>query len=142
MEARIGIGVLTSIIITELFGVSPGGVIVPAYLSACSRSPERILATLAVALATAALCRLMSRYLLLFGRRRFSAMIVAGLFLKIILEKLATHIGTVGPGWTAVGYVVPGLIAADFDRQGVLRTSAAMVVALVFLELVGSAFSI
>ncbi|HHY45831.1 MAG TPA: poly-gamma-glutamate biosynthesis protein PgsC [Firmicutes bacterium] len=142
METRIGIGIVTSIFITELFGVSPGGMIVPAYLSACIPSPERIMATLVVAFMTAAICRFMSRYLLLFGRRRFSAMIVTGLFLRMLLEGLISHTRAIGPEWTVVGYVVPGLIATDFDRQGVLRTIAAMVVALTFLELVRSAFSI
>lgn len=69
-------------------------------------------------------------------------MIVTGLFLRLLLEGLVSHTGAIGPEWTVVGYVVPGLIASDFDRQGVLRTTAAMVVALVFLELVRNVFSV
>lgn len=140
METTLGISIATSVIISELFGVSPGGIVVPGYMWAYTRSPERVVATIGVAIATLILYRLGSRYFLLFGRRRFAAMIMIGLFLRMALQKIIS-LGTVaGPEWTAVGYIVPGLIAMSFERHGIWRPLAAMVIAITFLELVAGAF--
>jgi len=39
------------------------------------------------------------------------------------------------PHLAAVGWLVPGIIAADADRQGVLKTLAALVVATLLVKL-------
>ena len=72
------IGFVLALLWAELADISPGGIIVPGYLALYFDRPLRLLATLAAALLTLAVYRLLSRHLILFGRRRFILMVLVG----------------------------------------------------------------
>ena len=116
------LGVLVSMLYTELTGLS-AGLIIPGYLVLCLHSPMRILYTVLLALAAVGLCRLLSRFAILYGRRRF----VVLLLLTFVLDVLVTHTGLLPYGFDAIGVLVPGIMAREMDRQGIwdalLRTA-------------------
>ena len=62
---------------TELVGLSPGGIIVPGYLALYFSEPLRLVATLIDAALAFAAVRLLSKRLILFGRRRYAACLIA-----------------------------------------------------------------
>nr|WP_256515188.1 poly-gamma-glutamate biosynthesis protein PgsC [Alsobacter ponti] len=129
MTATLVIGVLASLLITEITGLTAGGIIVPGYVALMLERPSALLGFLVVSLASYGLVALLRMRLMLFGSRRFAVTVLAGLFLSLVAEWLT---GVVGPGpveWAGLGYVVPGLLAHQFDRQGVLPTLAALAVA-------------
>lgn len=138
----IALSVVFGLFLTELTGFLPGGLVVPGYLALFLNHPLRIIATLLIAGLTLACVKLLSRYLLLFGRRRFMAYILTGMSLLWLFDLLAAYIL---PSITltqrldvrAIGLIVPGLIANDAARQGLPRTliGVAMVTLAVKLAL-------
>ena len=115
------LGVIISLIYTEVTGLS-AGLILSGYLVLSLHSPLRILYTLTVALTAMGLCRLMSRGMILYGRRRFAVLILTAGFLCAGASSLdLVPVST-------VGVVLPGLIAREFDRQGILNTLLSLTV--------------
>jgi len=120
------VGVVVALAFIEISGVWPGGIIVPGYLALSLDRPERAAWTLAAAFLALGLYRLLSRYLLLFGRRRFAVMLLLGAAWAaagaILLPRLAS-----GPfDLRVVGWVIPGLIANQLGRQKTLPTLAGL----------------
>lgn len=118
------LGVVLSILFTELIGLSPGGLIVPGYFALALRSPLRIVYTLSVSLATMAICRFLGRFTILYGRRRFAASILTA----FLLDALLTASGLLPWDVTLIGCLIPGIVARDLDRQGVLPTLLSLTV--------------
>ena len=122
------LGVLVSLAFTELTGLS-AGLIVPGYLALCLESPQRIAYTLAVGL-----CRLLARVVILYGRRRFAVLLVLTYFLDLALRT----IGLIPGGLSMIGVLIPGILAREFDRQGIADTlfavtaTTALLIALTF----------
>lgn len=130
------VGVVTSLLMTEVLGVSPGGVIVPGFFALYVDSPLRIGATLLDALLALLSVRLLGRFVILFGRRRYATFLVAGFLARFLFERLIPGLAPGTPLLAAVGWLIPGILAADADRQGGLRTLAALAAATVCVKLV------
>jgi len=84
----IGIGVMVSFAFYEIVGLSPGGIVVPGYIALFLDQPIRILVTLLVALLTYFAVKILSNYIILYGRRRFLAMVLVSFFLKWLIEEI------------------------------------------------------
>ena len=69
------LGILVSLLYTEFTGLS-AGLIIPGYLALYLNSPLRLGYTLAVAAAAVGLCHILSRMVILYGRRRFAIQMV------------------------------------------------------------------
>ncbi len=106
------LGVIVSMIFTELTGLS-AGLIVPGYLVLALHSPGRIAVTLVLALVSVLLCQLVSRWLILFGRRRFAFLIL----LTFALNWALSAAGLLP--FSVIGVIMPGILAREIDRQGV-----------------------
>lgn len=106
------LGVIVSMVYTELTGFS-AGLILPGYFALQLGSPLKAVSTLAVSVCAVLLCRLVSRYLILYGRRRFTFLILASFFLTLA----ASAAGLLPFG--IIGILVPGILAREMDRQGI-----------------------
>src|SRR5665648_1248178 len=84
----IGIGIVVSFAFYEIVGLSPGGIVVPGYIALFLDQPIRILVTLLIALLTYFIISKLSNYVILYGRRRFLAMILIGFLLKWLVEEI------------------------------------------------------
>lgn len=115
------LGVIISLIYAEITGFS-AGLILSGYLALNLHNPGRVLCTLAVSLAAMGLCRLLSRGLILYGRRRFALL----LLLSVAISALVNLWGLLP--FSALGIVLPGLIAREFDRQGIINTLLSLTV--------------
>lgn len=127
------LGVIVGILFFELTGLSAAGLIVPGYIVLSLNAPLRVVYTLAIALAAAGTVRLLSRVTILYGRRRFAALVL----LAYALHTLIALSGVLPFRVDIIGCLIPGIIARDFDRQGVVKTllSLAVVTALLALLL-------
>jgi hypothetical protein len=67
---------LVSRLFNGITGIYPGCVIVPSYLVLFLHSPARIVGTLVVSLLTLVCFKLASKFLILFGTRRFVFMVL------------------------------------------------------------------
>jgi poly-gamma-glutamate biosynthesis protein PgsC/CapC len=134
----IGIGLAVSLLYSEMFGVAPGGIIVPGYLALGVYEPAALSLTLGVALLTFFVVRVLASVTILYGRRRTALMILIA-FLIGWLVRAGLGVGTpVGPfEIDVIGYIVPGLIAIWMDRQGLVVTVSSALTASILTRLTG-----
>jgi len=116
----IGIGMLISLLFSESVGVMGGGVIVPGYFALHLQDLSSVFITFFIATITFLFISILSKYLLIYGRRRvILSLLIAfliGLFFRefIYLEY--------------IGFIIPGLIASWMDKQGILRTASVIII--------------
>ncbi|MGE8081678.1 poly-gamma-glutamate biosynthesis protein PgsC [Peribacillus loiseleuriae] len=118
------VGVILSLFYAEKTGVIPAGLVVPGYLALVFTSPLFLLVTLLISLLTFLIVtKVVTRFTILYGRRKFTAMLTVGILLKLIFDyfySLVVPIEVVG--LAAIGVIVPGLIANTIQKQGVFPT--------------------
>ena len=117
-----GIGIALGFLFFEITGLTAGGIIVPGYIALYINQPMRIVITLVISLLTFGLVNFTSQFLILFGRRRFLVMILVGFLLRTTFDSLQLYLPETGLNLQAIGYIIPGLIANEFYRQGVWKT--------------------
>jgi len=136
VEAAIGLGLVISLAFTEFFGLAAGGMVVPGYLALEIQYPGRVALTFLCALLTYWIVKGISRFALVYGRRRTAAMIIVGFVLRYSLEgTVVTYFPVYSEAIAIIGYIVPGLIAVWIARQGILETLSTTVMAAVFVRL-------
>ncbi len=118
-------GAVVGLFLYERFEIAGGGIVLAGYLALFVRQPSYIAFTFGIALLTWVLVtKVLARYVLLWGRNRLAIMIFVGATLAWAIEAVwgmsrlpfEAHV---------VGIALPALLANDFQRQGVLRTSTA-----------------
>jgi len=121
------LGLVLALIYVEVTGISPGGLIVPGYFALYLNQPWRPLSTLAVAFLTLLIYRLVARYFILFGRRRFVLMILVGAFLGQAWSLTLPHLLAEPVGLRVIGWVVPGILASCLERQKIVPVLSSLV---------------
>ncbi|MCB9555904.1 MAG: poly-gamma-glutamate biosynthesis protein PgsC [Deltaproteobacteria bacterium] len=134
LTVSIGIGLVVSLLSTELFGVASAGLVVPGYLALYVRDPGHIAITVTIALATYAVVRLLSTVVVVYGRRRTALMILFGFMLGALTREWLSAWGVLQ--FSAIGYIIPGLIAIWMDRQGVAQTVASLTIVTGIVRLI------
>jgi gamma-polyglutamate biosynthesis protein CapC len=122
------IGLVLALGYVSLTGYYPGGIIVPGYLVLFADQPYRMAGTLVAALLTMAVYLLASRHLILFGKRRFVFMILLGALFSLLLSYLTPLLFPATIDYRVIGLVIPGLIAGNFERQGIAITTASLAI--------------
>ncbi len=129
------IGILVSLFVTETTGFSPGGVVTAGYLALFALQPVWLAGTLAVALVTWGVVRLLGRWLLLYGRRLFAMHLMTGMLLGQALMLAGRGLTHWDWGISVIGWIIPGLLSRDFDRQGLGPTVAVTALAVALIRL-------
>lgn len=136
LTVTMSLGVAVSIILLSITGLSAGGLIAPGYLALVLDQPTTLLVLVVITCATWGIVTLLSRVLFLYGPRRFGIAILCSLLLSALLELWRPTFGPLGIDWRSVGYIVPGLLANQFDRQGPLPTIAMLAIAAPVVRLI------
>ncbi len=123
-----GLGIAIGFLFFEITGLTAGGIIVPGYIALFINEPLRILVTLVISIITYAIVNYTSRFLVLFGKRRFLMMVLTGFLIRTVFDNFHIYFPETGIELHAIGYIIPGLIANEFSRQGVVKTVLAMAV--------------
>jgi len=129
-------GIAVSLLITELTGFSPGGVVVAGYLAMFALQPSWLVGTIVVALLTYGIVNMMQSHMLLYGRRLFAVYIMTGMFVSQVASTLFMAKSASEGGLMIIGYLIPGLIARDFSRQGIGRTMLWLCIAVLLTRLI------
>jgi len=142
VEEAIGLGLVISLMFSETLGLAAGGMVVPGYLALLIHEPLRIIGTVLVSLVTFGTLKILSRYVLIYGRRRIVVTVLLGFTFGALSRLLALRPAGVALDLSTIGYVLPGLIANWMERQGVLptlfvMTSTAVLVRLMLMLLSG-----
>jgi len=136
LTAALIVGVVVSLLLTELVGLSPGGIIVPGYVAMLLDRPAALLGFLLVAAASYAIVLALGTRLMLYGSRRFAVAVLAGLTLSVGAEWASLVFVPSHVEWVGLGLIVPGLLAHQFDRQGVLPTLVMLAIAAPLVRLI------
>ncbi|KPK64771.1 hypothetical protein AMJ83_00860 [candidate division WOR_3 bacterium SM23_42] len=133
----VGIGMFLSLILTETIGLAAGGIVVPGYIALVLHHPVQVIATILAGLITYLIIKLLSSYIIIYGRRLLIISILVGYLIAYLtrispmirLDALILDVQT-------VGFVIPGLIAYWIARQGIIPTLAAMLIVSSLVRLV------
>ncbi len=134
------IGLAVTLIFISLSGIYPGGIIVPAYLVLFIDQPFRLLGTLIISIVVLGLYRLLSRRLILFGKRRFVFIILLGACLAFVLSYILPRFFPEIIELKVIGWIIPGLLANQMEKQGLTVTLSALAIVLLLLFAVGKLF--
>lgn len=131
----IGLGLVASLLFTEAVGFAAGGFVVPGYIALFLDQPLKLLGTSIAAVITFVCVKLAGRVFLLYGRRNLVLAVLLGFVFGALMERLPVIAFTSREGISAIGYIIPGLIAYWMTRQGIIQTVAAMFIAAVLVRL-------
>jgi poly-gamma-glutamate biosynthesis protein PgsC/CapC len=130
------IGLVVGFIFYELTGISPGGVIAPAYFALFIYEPERIIMTIVIALVVYLIIRFLSSHMILYGRRKFLMAVVLSFFLKLLIETQIQPMDVIKLDLQSIGYIIPGLIANEMGRQKIVSTLLSLgIVTLIIFQI-------
>ncbi|MCC6305424.1 MAG: poly-gamma-glutamate biosynthesis protein PgsC/CapC [Rhodobacteraceae bacterium] len=140
LTLTLALGIAVSLALFQLVGLSAGGVVAPGYVALVLDRPG-MLATIAVAaFASWGLLTLAAGRLFLYGTRRFGMAILIALPITTGIQALRGGIGPIGLEWGGIGFIVPGLIAHQMDRQGPLPTLLMLAIAAPLVRVLAMIF--
>ncbi|EWG09938.1 MULTISPECIES: poly-gamma-glutamate biosynthesis protein PgsC [Bacillaceae] len=117
------LGVTLSLIFTEKTGVLPAGLVVPGYLALVFNQPVFMIVVLLISILTYLIVTHgIGRWVILYGRRKFAAMLITGICLKLILDYFYPVMPFEIFEFRGIGVIVPGLIANTIQKQGMPLT--------------------
>ncbi|MCT1903663.1 poly-gamma-glutamate biosynthesis protein PgsC [Oceanobacillus sojae] len=132
------LGVIISLLFSEKTGIVPAGLVVPGYLALVFDQPIFIAVIFGISLLTYVIVTYgLSRIVLLYGRRKFAAMLSVGIVLKLLLDYAYPMLPFEILEFRGIGVIVPGLIANTIQKQGAIITigSSLLLGALTFVIL-------
>ena len=124
-------GVAVSLLFSELTGLSPAGLVVPGYIALSLQTPWRVLYTLLIAMLAWGAARLLERWMILYGRRRFAVLILLSFLINEVI--VGVEVLPYDPGM--IGVLVPGIIANEIDKQGAMKSLLSLAVVVGILAL-------
>jgi len=117
------LGVILSLLFSEKTGIVPAGLVVPGYLALVFDQPIFIAVIFGISLLTYVIVTYgLSRIVLLYGRRKFAAMLSVGIVLKLLLDYTYPVLPFEILEFRGIGVIVPGLIANTIQKQGAIIT--------------------
>lgn len=133
--SSVALSVILSFLVTELTGLLTGGMVSAGYLAFYFSEPMRILSTFLLSALIALILRLSREFLILYGRRRFMLSILLSILFVYALEKAYFIMSPLSLDLRVIGYIIPGLIANDMEKQGIIRTSLALIIVTALVKL-------
>lgn len=138
LSISIGIGLAISLIFSEFFGILGTGLIVPGYLALHIHQPKNLILTLFIAFLSYVTVQMLSYVFIIFGKRKTVLLLLFAYFFGYLFNfewfpnsefDLISDVRT-------IGFIIPGLIAIWFERQGFFETTSVLVIASVLVRLI------
>ena len=137
LHKAIGISIILGFLFSEFLGIATGGLVSAGYMAFFMGTPARIISTLALSLIIYSLTLLLQKYIIIYGKRRFMVVVLLSLIGTWLVEQyLSKYLGFIGQDVRMVGFIIPGLIANDMFKQGVVKTLAAVTILSVIIRLI------
>jgi poly-gamma-glutamate biosynthesis protein PgsC/CapC len=118
----IGLSLVGALLSFEIVGLSPGGMIVPGYLALLGGRPYSLLVIATATGLVLLIVKCLAGYMILFSRRRFVLMVLIGFVCVRGVELILPNLSPAAADIQGIGYLVPGLMANDIEKQGLLPT--------------------
>ena len=133
-------GIILSIIFYEITEISPGGLIVPAYIAFYINDPQRISITIVAGILTFLIVKFISDHTIIYGRRKFAMCIMISFVIRLLVKYFNIYIVNEYEvyilGGSIIGVIIPGIIAQEIDRHGVIRTVSSLMILSIFIKAV------
>lgn len=136
LTLSIGLGLAASLLYSELFGLAAGGMVVPGYLALYANKPVDVGLTLLAALVTFGVLRGLSQIAIVYGRRRTALTILVGYLVGLAFRMWLESPITPFTEGAIIGFIIPGLIAIWYQRQGVIETTLSLLTAAIIVRMV------
>lgn len=138
--SAIAMGLVVGLLFSEAFGMTAGGMIVPGYFAVFLDDPLAIALTVGAALITFVLVRTVSRFAVVYGRRRIVITLLIGFLVGMLIRSAPALAGSAnalpsGGEPLVIGFIIPGLIALWIDRQGLVETLSVLTASAVVVRL-------
>jgi poly-gamma-glutamate biosynthesis protein PgsC/CapC len=116
--ACLGIGLVFALLCYLTTNLSPGGMITPGWIAvSLIEDPPAAGVIVVMTVLTYVLTRLMQRYVILYGKRLFAAIVLLSVLLQLTLFMLVQRDLPLLFAHQTLGFVAPGLIAYQLVRQ-------------------------
>lgn len=137
VELSITLGLVFSLLSYEVFGLAAGGIVVPGYIALQLSEPDRLAGILIVSLVTYFIIKVLANYTFLYGRRQMVMCLLIGCLLANFSRQfLMIDVTSSTIQLQAVGWVIPGLIAHWFGKQGIFKTLSVLFITSVLVRLI------
>jgi poly-gamma-glutamate biosynthesis protein PgsC/CapC len=122
------IGVLVGLLLADITGITAGAIIAPGYIALLLDQPKALLGVIAAVIGTHVIVSVLAPWLSLYGTR-LTVSILVGLILATAIGYLRSELVSEVLIWAGLGYIVPGLIAHQWYRQGFWPTMLMLAIA-------------
>jgi poly-gamma-glutamate biosynthesis protein PgsC/CapC len=136
LTLSIGLGLAAALLYGELFGLAAGGMVVPGYIALFADKPLDVGLTLLAALLTFGILKGLSHIAIVYGRRRTALTILIGYLVGLTFRLWLDSGAAPFAEGAVIGFIIPGLIAIWYQRQGVLETTLSLVTAAIIVRMV------
>ena len=130
------VGLIVGFLFYEMVGISPGGVIAPAYFALFIHQPGKIAVTILIAVLVWLIILFLSKWMIIYGRRKLLIALSLGFLFKLLFEFKIQPLTGFQIDLQSIGYIIPGLVANEMVRQKTLPTLAALGIVTILIYLI------
>lgn len=131
------LGIIISIIFYEITEISPGGLIVPAYIAFYMDNPKRVAITIMAGIMIYFIVKFISDRTILYGRRKFTVYILVGFLLRELLKYFNIYLEGFDIfilGGNIIGIIIPAIMARDIERNGMIKSVFSLLMLSIFIK--------
>lgn len=136
LHTAVALSVILGFASVEFLGLLSGGIVSAGYLAFYLEQPFRIVSTLALAVLVCLLVKLLQNFMIIYGRRRFMVTILLSIILSTVIEGSFIITSGIAQDLRMIGYIIPGLISNDMEKQGIFKTLAMVVIISLIIYLI------
>ncbi len=134
----IGLGMVISLLLTEVIGLTAGGIIVPGWIALHLHNPLSVITTFSIALIVFFIVEFASKFMFIYGKRRLVMSLLLGFIFGLIFNSFLSNYMFSNYSFEiySIGFIIPGMIANWMSRQGVLRTMTIIFISSPIVQLI------
>jgi len=133
----LALGVVVSLLIEEFTGVSPGGMITPGVLAINIKNVDVLIYIFLLSLVIHLIVdKVLSKYMILYGKRKFAITIVLAMLLKLTFDQFYGVLPFATVAFRGAGAIVPALLANTYSKQGIEFTVPTAIISMFIVALV------
>ena len=133
----IGLGMIFSLLLSEIVGLTAGGIIVPGWIAIHLHNPMSIFITFFISIIVYLIVQFISKFVFIYGKRRLVISLLLGFIFGLIFNTYIIDYLLLNDNYIySIGFIIPGMIANWMNRQGVIRTITVIMITAPIVQLI------
>ena len=133
----IGLGMIFSLLLSEIVGLTAGGIIVPGWIAIHLHNPISIFITFLISFIVYLIVQFISKFVFIYGKRRLVISLLLGFIFGLIFNTYIIDYLLLNDNYIySIGFIIPGMIANWMNRQGVIRTITVIMITAPIVQLI------